>query len=181
MDCENVSEEVNLPQVGDNNQEGSSNKKNTSTLVIDLKKFKGFPVNDQNDFLTLRTRPEFVYFDRTQYLSTLEDIFTQDVLLFLRPRRFGKSLTLSMLAYFHGLEHKQNYHKLFKGLAIDQDVQAKKINPGQYFILSLDFAGINRSSNLDVAESELEKSMISSIENFTESMPLTWEVNRVHN
>ena len=34
--------------------------------------------------------------------------------LLLRPRRFGKSLTLSMLEYFHGVEHKIDYANAFK-------------------------------------------------------------------
>ena len=40
----------------------------------------------------------YFYCDRTDRIRTLEE--TGDFLLFLRPRRFGKSLLLSMLAYY---------------------------------------------------------------------------------
>lgn len=83
-----------------------------STLIFDAAKFQKFPINNQNDFRMLRNSPNLVYFDRTQYISILENI--QDTLLFLRPRRFGKSLTVSMLAYFHGVQYKKHYNSLFK-------------------------------------------------------------------
>ena len=51
--------------------------------------------------------------NRTGYILKLQS-FLDLVLLFLRPRRFGKSLTLSMLTYFHGVEHKTVYDTLFK-------------------------------------------------------------------
>ena len=50
------------------------------------------------------------YFDRTEYISVLEDI--DHYILFCRPRRFGKSLTISMLKHFHGLQYA-NEHQTF--------------------------------------------------------------------
>src|SRR5271170_611174 len=50
------------------------------------------------------------YFDRTKYISVLEDI--DDCIIFCRPRRFGKSLTISMLEHFHGLQYA-NEHQTF--------------------------------------------------------------------
>ncbi|KAF8540982.1 hypothetical protein BDD12DRAFT_830739, partial [Trichophaea hybrida] len=75
-------------------------------------------------FLELRTKG-VAYFDRTRYITTIDSC--DEALLFLRPRRFGKSLTLSMLHYFHGVEHK-NTIKAFKDLDVDKDVQDKKIS-----------------------------------------------------
>ena len=84
-----------------------------ATLVLSSAKFRCFPTNDKSDFGQLRTDPELGYFDRTQYISVLRR-YKENVLLFLRPRRFGKSLTLSMLAHFHGVEHKDRYDELFQ-------------------------------------------------------------------
>ena len=50
------------------------------------------------------------YFDRTRYISVLED--SDKCILFCRPRRFGKSLTISMLEHFHGLQYA-NEHQTF--------------------------------------------------------------------
>ena len=52
------------------------------------------------DFYRLRTRGQ-VYVDRTDRIATVEDL--GDSLLFLRPRRFGKSLWLSTLACYYDL------------------------------------------------------------------------------
>jgi hypothetical protein len=92
--------------------ESNINNPNASTLVFNGE-FKGFPQHDHADFLCLRTTSGIGYFDRTGYISKLENLLNR-VLLFLRPRRFGKSLTLSMLIYFHGVEHKEHYNRLFK-------------------------------------------------------------------
>ena len=89
-----------------------SSDSNISTLVVN-EQFRAFPQHGCKDFSSLRSDPELAYFDRTNYISVLES-FKDLVLLFLRPRRFGKSLTLSMLAHFHGVEHKAYYDKLFK-------------------------------------------------------------------
>ena len=84
-----------------------------ATLVLNKANFRSFPSNDRPDFGELRLDPEFAYFDRTDFISALES-FDEDVLLFLRPRRFGKSLTLSMLAHFHGVQYKELYDELFQ-------------------------------------------------------------------
>ncbi|CAG8621832.1 11156_t:CDS:2, partial [Paraglomus occultum] len=134
-------------------QESAENVSNTSTLVFNGSKL-AFPQNDKSDFLQLRVDPEFAYFDRTGYISVLSS-FEENVLLFLRPRRFGKSLTLSMLAYFHGVEHRKHYDNLFKGLAIDQYVQAGTVIPYQYLVLSLDFSAFNRDPDPKIAKAGL--------------------------
>ncbi|RUP48769.1 hypothetical protein BC936DRAFT_144021 [Jimgerdemannia flammicorona] len=127
-----------------------SSVQENSTLVYNPANFQHFPEDSYSDFFDLRTTPGLAYYDRTRYISVIDSL--PKVLLFLRPRRFGKSLTLSMLAHFHGVEHKISYSKLFQDLAVHHDVQAGKVFPGQYLILSIDFAGFNYSSEAKVAE-----------------------------
>ncbi|CAG8450874.1 5264_t:CDS:2 [Paraglomus occultum] len=136
-----------------------------STLVLSKEKFQDFPVDALNDYSLLRTQPEYAYFDRTGYISVLDSI-RHPALLFLRPRRFGKSLTLSMLAHFHGVEHRERYAELFSNLDVDKDVQAGKVTPGQYLMLSLDFSAINRSADVKVAEYDLQQMLNNSIKQF---------------
>ena len=52
------------------------------------------------------------YFDRTRYISVL-DTFKEPI-LFYRPRRFGKSLTVDMLEHFHGLQHRNEHESLYQ-------------------------------------------------------------------
>ncbi|KAG0337738.1 hypothetical protein BG000_005031 [Podila horticola] len=84
-----------------------------SSMVFVKDKFQGFPLNDKRSFETIRANAIYAYFDRTSYISVL-DSFLEDVLLFLRPRRFGKSLFLSTLAHFHGVEYKNSYMAMFQ-------------------------------------------------------------------
>ncbi|KAG0013602.1 hypothetical protein BGZ80_010966 [Entomortierella chlamydospora] len=84
--------------------------------------FRSFPVHGVNNFKTLRQRPELCFFDKTAFIMALES-FSEPVLVFLRPRRSGKSLGLSTLAHFHGREHLPDYKPLFEGLAIDEHMK----------------------------------------------------------
>ena len=80
-----------------------------------------FPLG-KSDFGRIR-QPGLAYFDKTEYISVLEN--GSDVQLVCRPRRFGKSLTVSMLQYFHGFQFRTEYDQLFKvcgcGILLMQD------------------------------------------------------------
>ena len=66
-------------------------------------------------------KPGLAYFDKTEYIPVLEK-GTQTQLV-CRPRGFGKSLTVSMLRYFHGFQFHNRYDELFKvcGMFLLQD------------------------------------------------------------
>jgi hypothetical protein len=81
-----------------------------STLVVsgELEKF---PLTI-SDFSEIR-QPRLAYFDKTKYIPELQKM-APNVQLVCRPRRFGKSLTVSMLRYFHGFQFRNQYDELFK-------------------------------------------------------------------
>jgi Predicted AAA-ATPase len=83
------------------------------SLIYDPAKFNNFPQHDAADFREIRSNPSMVYFDRTKYILNIENIQAK-ALLFLRPRRFGKSLIVSMMDYFHGIQYWDDYPILFK-------------------------------------------------------------------
>ena len=62
-----------------------------------------------------------------------------DVTLITRPRRFGKTLTLSMVEQFFSVNYKNT--DIFKGMNIWQDKQYQELQ-GSYPVISLSFAGI---------------------------------------
>jgi hypothetical protein len=107
----------------------------SSRLVIE--KIARFPQGAYN-FEHLRQQG-FCFFDKTRYIPLLSDT-SSPVKLFCRPRRFGKSLTLSMMETFHGVQFKGEYNQLFKGLDIDKVVNQGVIACGQYLILKFDFS-----------------------------------------
>ena len=55
----------------------------------------------------------YYYVDKTRFLEELES-FSEPYLFFLRPRRFGKSLWISMMSYYYGKEHKADFDKRAK-------------------------------------------------------------------
>ncbi len=89
------------------------------------------------DFYRLRTRGQ-LYVDRTDRIATVENL--GDSLLFLRPRRFGKSLWLSTLACYYDLAREDEHQRLFGDLAIGQ---APTPLAHRYFVLRWDFSLID--------------------------------------
>jgi len=81
------------------------------------------------------------YVDKTRFIQTLED-FNHKVLFFLRPRRFGKSLFLSMLEYYYGIEHKAKFEALFGSYYIGQSENVTPLR-NSYHILNFNFSGIS--------------------------------------
>jgi hypothetical protein len=63
-------------------------------------------------FRDLLIKDNQAYFDRTQFIPVLEDM--SNALLFCRPRRFGKSLTISMLQHFHGLQNADEHQTFYQ-------------------------------------------------------------------
>ena len=78
---------------------------------------KNLPIG-REDFKTI-IEENFYYVDKTKVIE--EMLRNQNYIsLFPRPRRFGKSLFLSMLDNFFNLEYKETNKNLFKGLAIEK-------------------------------------------------------------
>lgn len=78
--------------------------------------YKPLPIG-VDDFAKLIEQGYF-YIDKTWMIKELLDL-KGDVHLFTRPRRFGKSLNLSMLRYFFEISIDKNTKDLFKGLKIN--------------------------------------------------------------
>lgn len=63
------------------------------------------------------------YVDKTNFI---EDVLNEQVVLYTRPRRFGKTLNMSMLYYFFSIKEKENAY-LFDGLNISKNKDALKV------------------------------------------------------
>ena len=77
---------------------------------------------------------DFYYFDKTKFI---EEIINDgsEVKLFARPRRFGKTLNMSMLKYFFDIENKEENKEIFKDLYIEKTEAFKE--QGQYPVIFL--------------------------------------------
>lgn len=74
----------------------------------------------------------YYYVDKTNFIK---DVCNEKVTLYARPRRFGKTLNMSMLYYFFSIKQKENAY-LFNGLDIAKDMQTMK-QQNQYPVILL--------------------------------------------
>lgn len=95
-----------------------------------------FPYGN-SDFHSLRTEG-YLYLDRTQHIPALEAAGKQ--LIFLRPRRFGKSLLLSTLENYYDINRADDFDTLFGDLNIGQNPSPEK---NQYMVLRWDFSKVS--------------------------------------
>ena len=100
------------------------------------------------DFAELIRRNNF-YIDKTHFIKEWwenEDIVT----LITRPRRFGKTLNISMLECFFSLEYN-GHGELFENLAIWKEENYRELQ-GTYPVISLSFAGVKADNYADARE-----------------------------
>src|SRR5262249_59300525 len=85
-------------------------------------------------------RGGFFYVDKTPFLPVLErDESGYAYLLFLRPRRIGKSLLLSMMEHYYDIGRSEEFDQLFRGLWIHQNPTPER---NRYLVLTLDFSQV---------------------------------------
>ena len=77
---------------------------------------------------------DFYYFDKTKFIEEIIKDGSQ-VKLFARPRRFGKTLNMSMLKYFFDIKNREENKEIFKDLYIEKTEAFKE--QGQYPVIFL--------------------------------------------
>jgi len=112
------------------------------------------------DFRKIREEGYF-YVDRTDRIALIEEVGHQ--LLFLRPRRFGKSLWLSTLENYYDLARAGDFERLFGGLKIGQNPTPRR---NRYFVLKLNFSLVNPSGDQDAIRQALYQHVNSEIQAF---------------
>ena len=94
-----------------------------------------------SDFKAIATQGYF-YCDRTDKIPMLEDSKSQ---LFIRPRRFGKSLVLSMLENYYDVAKADEFDEIFGNLAIGKNPTKLR---NSYFILRWDFSCVDTTGSV---------------------------------
>ena len=102
-----------------------------------MEKMKKLPVGIDS-FEKIR-RNDFFYVDKTKLIERLLDKWGE-ANLFTRPRRFGKSLNMSMLRNFFEIG---NDPALFDGLYISQNKELCEEYMGKYPVVSISLKGVN--------------------------------------
>ena len=83
-------------------------------------------------------REDCYYVDKTPFIEDIED--SNKYFFYIRPRRFGKSLTLSMLENYYDINKKDKFEKLFGKLYIGENPTPEH---NMYLIIHLNFAVVN--------------------------------------
>ena len=95
-----------------------------------------------SDFKKINTKKYF-YCDRTDKIPLLEKSDSQ---LFIRPRRFGKSLVLSMLENYYDVAKKDEFEAIFGNLKIGKNPTELR---NSYFILRFDFSCVDPTGSAE--------------------------------
>lgn len=109
--------------------------------VMDLRDKRPLPIGI-SDFKTV-IEENYYYADKTDMIGDILDDRAM-VTLFTRPRRFGKTLNMSMMKYFFGIENTEENKKLFDGLAISNKEYMKE--QGQYPVIFISFRNIEEEN-----------------------------------
>ena len=113
----------------------------------------------------------YYYFDKTKFIDeVIKD--GAKVKLFTRPRRFGKTLNMSMLKYFFDVENKEENRKLFKDLYIEKTESFKE--QGQYPVVFLSLKDL-KATTWEEMEKDI-KSTVASL--FLEYEDLYYELGK---
>lgn len=101
----------------------------------------------ESDYQSL-IEQQYWYVDKTKYLEILES-YGEKFIFFLRPRRFGKTLLISMLDAYYDVARQANFEQLFGETHI-----GKNITPlhNSYYILRFNFSGIDTSTKEGVLQ-----------------------------
>ncbi len=113
-----------------------------------------------SDFINMRRRNGY-YVDNTWGIPLLEALPYQ---LFLRPRRFGKSLLLSILHYYYDVNYADRFDELFGGTWIHENPTEDR---GQFLVLHLDFSEISGEKLEDIQQS-FEDTCLIALDGFLE-------------
>ena len=101
---------------------------------------------------------DFYYFDKTKFIDEIIKDGAQ-VKLFTRPRRFGKTLNMSMLKYFFDIKKADENRKLFRDLYIEKTDSFKE--QGQYPVVFLSLKDLKATT-----WKEMERKIIITLSDF---------------
>ena len=93
-----------------------------------------------SDFAKIRDR-KYYYVDKTNLIAELLDEETAEVTLITRPRRFGKTMAMSMLSHFFDI--RKDSKAMFQGLRISEDRELCDEWMNQWPVLFLTFKDVN--------------------------------------
>ena len=115
---------------------------------------------------------DYYYVDKTKYIETLENV-SAPYIMFLRPRKFGKTLFTSVLENYYDVKKEDKFEKLFGETYIGKNPTKLK---NSYYILRFNFSGINTKDEETTMQGFREKA-IEAVQKFINKYELDFYIN----
>ncbi len=115
---------------------------------------------------------DYYYVDKTMYIEKLEDL-AERYIMFLRPRKFGKTLFTSTLENYYDILKEEKFEKLYGETYIGKNPTKLK---NKYHILKFNLSGID-TTNEETTIKGFKKEVASSIEVFIKKYGLDFYIN----
>ena len=115
---------------------------------------------------------DYYYVDKTMYIEKLENL-AEPYIMFLRPRKFGKTLFTSMIENYYDIKKVDEFEKLYKDTYIGKNPTKLK---NSYHILKFNFSGIDTTDD-ETTIKGFKNEVASSIKLFVEKYELNFYVN----
>ncbi|MBK9260663.1 MAG: AAA family ATPase [Polyangiaceae bacterium] len=117
----------------------------------------------QADFARIR-REGYFYADKTRFLADLESAESgYRYLVFLRPRRFGKSTLVSMMSHYYDIDGANHFDELFRGLWVHEHPTNER---NKYLVLHFDFSAVETTGDIDDIRDSFVRTVRTSVEVF---------------
>ena len=117
-------------------------------------------------------RDNCIYVDKTMYIEKLENLSDKRI-MFLRPRKFGKTLFTSTLENYYDILKKDKFEELFRNTYIGKNTTKNK---NTYHVLRFNFSGID-TGNEKTALHGFKRKVASSINLFVKKYSLEFNIN----
>ena len=98
----------------------------------------------------------YAFVDKTRFLEVYEESGTS-VSMFLRPRRFGKTMFTELLRYYYDIALQEEADLLFKGRYIASHPTSLK---NSYYVLQFDLSGVDTRSSESMTRSFIKRVLI---------------------
>ena len=118
-------------------------------------------------------RDGYYYVDKTKYIEKLENLAEKRI-MFLRPRKFGKTLFTSVIENYYDIHKKEKFKELYGKTYIGNNPTPLK---NSYHILRFNFSGID-TENEETTMKGFKKKIAASIELFVKRYKIDFFVNK---
>ena len=115
---------------------------------------------------------DYYYVDKTRYIEKLENL-PERYIMFLRPRKFGKTLFTSTLEYYYDINAEDKFEKLFKDTYIGKNPTKLK---NSYHILRFNFSGID-TLTVDSTMNGFKEKIVLGIQRFINNYNIDFYIN----